>query len=253
MQKASLRSPFYIFLLPFSLFTSLLHPAHLKSSLSSSTPLKNSTFCPVLPAFPQPGENLKWTIFLFNWSQKEPLPHPSTKWQNIQGENLSEWRWHGEVVWNIPQEGGLALEMKVERCLNDEVSPGQPPVAALQARSREHLFCWAGGGKLAPGLLPTVLGWLHVCLLALCWVRESMNFQGNDKKTGVKIPLSHCKTEWPYLTLFVVWLFCCFNYSVGSHRVPSPVTGTQQAPDSWPLVSASKVKYPSPDHVSQRF
>lgn len=55
----------------------------------------------------------------------------------------------------------------MERCLSDEVSPGQPPVAALQARSGEHLFRrGAGGGKPAPRLLPT-LSWADCTFVAL--------------------------------------------------------------------------------------
>lgn len=170
MQKASLKSPFYIFLLPLlTFFSSFASLVHLKSSSSSSTPIKNSTFCPILPAFSQPRENWKWAIFLLNWSQKEPLPHPSTKGQNIQGENLCKWGWPGRVVWNIPHEGGLAWEMKVEPLPEWWSQPG-PATCCGTSGTKPGVFVllrswWKGAGPVASA--HSVLGWLQICFLAL--------------------------------------------------------------------------------------
>lgn len=148
MQKASLRSPFYI-LVPLLTFFFPPSPVHPKSSSSSSTPIKNSTFCPILPAFSHPRENWKWATFLLNWSRKEPLRHPSTKWQNREKTSANEgdldglcetsptreaWpgrrRWNDAWVMKSARASHLLRHFRHEAgsiCSAEELVEGSPP------------------------------------------------------------------------------------------------------------------------------
>lgn len=180
MQKASLRSPLYTFLLPLLSFCFPPPPGTPRvkfkvQELQESFYALSNTPC-ILPAWRTESQ---WSSFTY--PRRSPSLTPSTKWQNVQRKKSAN---------GGKQEGLCETSLMREARSGRE---GGPMPAVMKSALASHLLwhfrhgagCPCSAGEASQPGWPhdfcPLLGWLDIHLPALCSTWEPVGFKGKDK------------------------------------------------------------------------
>lgn len=173
MQKASLRSPPYIFVsLP-----SLALPGVLRVKFKFKRSKKSPMLCQIIPRFPSP-ERVE-SKRSFYWATRMTHPPLPNHRQNVQGERKGlQWGPEGRIVWNIPHGRGMAWETRWNHA--SVMKSALASHLSRHFRHRDLRICsavrirWSEADPVVSAF--SVPNWWSISLLAPCSFWESGDF-----------------------------------------------------------------------------